>query len=151
MKMHYTYAERDLKDIILLNNNQKKVKLSSLVGGKEKLVFKFSPSNCSTCIQSGFAALRKIAKNISNDQIIIITDKTNRREIRALANSMNLDYPIYLADDKDFNNILQKENIPFTFIIDKDLRMKDLFIPMKELPDYSDMYYRIIWKKYFYK
>lgn len=151
MKMHYTYAERDLKDIILLNNNQKKVKLSSLVGGKEKLVFKFSPSNCSTCIQSGFAAFRKIAKNISNDQIIIITDKTNRREIRALANSMNLDYPIYLADDKDFNNILQKENIPFTFIIDKDLRMKDLFIPMKELPDYSDMYYRIIWKKYFYK
>lgn len=151
MKMHYTYAERDLEDIILLNNNQKKVKLSSLVGEKEKLVFKFSPSNCSTCIQSGFAALRKIAKNISNDQIIIITDKTNRREIRALANSMNLDYPIYLADDKDFNNILQKENIPFTFIIDKDLRMKDLFIPMKELPDYSDMYYRIIWKKYFYK
>lgn len=34
MKMHYTYAERDLKDIILLNNNQKKVKLSSLVGEK---------------------------------------------------------------------------------------------------------------------
>ncbi len=37
--MHYTYAERDLKDIILLNNNQKKVKLSSLVGEKEDKIF----------------------------------------------------------------------------------------------------------------
>lgn len=26
------------------------------------------------------------------------------------------------------------------------MRMKDLFIPMKELPDLSDLYYRIIWK-----
>lgn len=151
MKLHYTYAERELKDIVLLNSSLEKVRLSSLVGGKEKLVFKFSPSNCFTCIQSGFTALRKIVKNISNDQIIIIADKANRREIRALANSMHLDYPIYLADDKDFNTILQKENIPFTFVIDKELRMRDLFIPMKELPDYSDMYYRIIWKKYFYK
>ena len=64
---------------------------------------------------------------------------------------MGLDYPIYLVDDNAFSHILRDENVPFVFIIGEDLRMKDLFIPMKELPDYSDMYYRIIWKKYFHK
>ena len=134
MKMHYTYADQQLEDMILRDESRNEIQLSKLLEGKETLVFKFSSSNCSTCIQSGFSALRKIAKNIPRERLIILADKSNRREVQALSNSMGRD-----------------ENVPFVFIIGEDLRMKDLFIPMKELPDYSDMYYRIIWKKYFHK
>lgn len=151
MKLHYIYAERTLQDMILWDKSLNKVTLSDLVDDNEKLVFKFSPSNCSSCIQSSFAALKKIANIISDNQIIIIADKANRREIQALSNSMHLRYPIYLVDEKEFNDILREENIPFTFVIGRDLIMKDLFIPMKELPEFSDMYYRVIWKKYFYE
>lgn len=151
MKMHYTYADQQLEDMILRDESRNEIQLSKLLEGKETLVFKFSSSNCSTCIQSGFSALRKIAKNIPRERLIILADKSNRREVQALSNSMGLDYPIYLVDDNAFSHILRDENVPFVFIIGEDLRMKDLFIPMKELPDYSDMYYRIIWKKYFHK
>ena len=151
MKMHYTYADQQLEDMILRDESRNEIQLSKLLEGKETLVFKFSSSNCSTCIQSGFSALRKIAKIIPRERLIILADKSNRREVKALSNSMGLDYPIYLVDDNAFSHILRDENVPFVFIIGEDLRMKDLFIPMKELPDYSDMYYRIIWKKYFHK
>lgn len=151
MKMHYTYADQQLEDIILRDKSHNEIQLSKLLEGKETLVFKFSSSNCSTCIQSGFSALRKIARNIPRERLIILADKSNRREVQALSNSMGLDYPIYLADDNAFSHMLRDENVPFVFVIGEDLRMKDLFIPMKELPDYSDMYYRIIWKKYFHK
>lgn len=151
MKMHYTYADQPLEDMILQDESRNEIQLSKLLDGKETLVFKFSSSNCSTCIQSGFSALRKIAKNIPRERLIILADKSNRREVQALSNSMGLDYPIYLADDNAFSHMLRDENVPFVFVIGEDLRMKDLFIPMKELPDYSDMYYRIIWKKYFHK
>ena len=133
MKMHYVYA------------------ISEFLNGEEKLVFKFSTSNCSTCVQSGFSTLRKLMRNLSSDQLLVIADRSNRREVRALANSLDLDFPIYMAEKGAFGDMLLNENVPFVFVLGSDLRMKDLFIPMKELPDYTDMYYRIVWKKYFSK
>ena len=149
MRMHYTYADRQLEDIVLTNKSKEEIWLSDLLKEGDALVFKFSSSNCSTCIQSGFTDLKQIAKNIPQERLIVLADKSNKREIQALSNSMNLVYPIYLVNDTAFSYILRDENVPFVFVIGEDLRMKDLFIPMKELPDYSDTYYRIVWKKYF--
>lgn len=151
MKMHYVYADRKLEDISLQDESREEKKISEFLNGEEKLVFKFSTSNCSTCVQSGFSTLRKLMRNLSSDQLLVIADRSNRREVRALANSLDLDFPIYMAEKGAFGDMLLNENVPFVFVLGSDLRMKDLFIPMKELPDYTDMYYRIVWKKYFSK
>lgn len=149
MKMHYTYSEYPLSDMKLLDKNRNEITLSKLLKGKEKVVFKFSSDNCSSCIQFGFSSIQKLMRHISEDQLIIIADNSNRREVQALVNSLNLSYPIFLAETTAFERVLKKENTPFVFVVGADLHMKDLFIPMKELPEYADMYYQTIWKKYF--
>lgn len=151
MKMHYVYSECQLADMTLLDKDRNAIKLSALLNGEDKVVFKFSLTNCSSCIQHSFSSVRKLMGKLPKDKIIIVADNSNRRELQALVNSLSLSLPVYLTEDTVFHSILEKENVPFFFIIGKDLRMKDLFIPMKELPDLSDLYYRIIWKKYFDK
>ena len=58
-------------------------------------------------------------------------------------------YPIYLSKDSAFSTILKEENIPFIFVMNERLCMDDLFIPIKEMPNYSDLYFHIIETKYF--
>lgn len=151
MKMHYVYSESQLPDMTLLDKDRNAIKLSALLNGEDKVVFKFSSTNCSSCIQHSFSSVRKLMGKLAKDKLIIIADNSNRRELQALVNSLSLSLPVYLTEDTVFHYILEKENVPFFFVIREDLRMKDLFIPMKELPDLSDLYYRIIWKKYFDK
>lgn len=149
MKMHYAYAEFHFQDFILLDKERNKVKFSTIIGSSAKVIYKFSSSNCSSCIQSGLASIQKLIRKIPENQLIIVADGSTRRELQALSNSLHLNYPIYLTEDGAFDTILRKENIPFMFVVGPDMQMKDLFIPMKELPEYSEMYYHTIWRKYF--
>lgn len=151
MKMHYVYAEHSLCDMILINQNGERIRLSEQLQHTPKLVFKISNSNCSSCLRFILSSLDKMMKRIPKDQLLLIADNSNIREIKAVMNSWNVKCPVYRVEENAFSQILKEENVPFNFIIDADLQMKDLFIPMKELPEYSDMYYRIIWKKYFDK
>lgn len=59
------------------------------------------------------------------------------------------DIPIYLSKDTTLSTILKEENTPFIFVMDERLYMDDLFIPIKELPNYSDLYFHIMKTKYF--
>lgn len=149
MKMHYAYSEFHFQDFILLDKDRNKVKFSSIIDNGTKVIYKFSSSNCSSCIQSGLTSIQKLIRKIPENHLVIIADGSTRRELQALSNSLHLDYPIYLAEEGTFDAILKKENIPFVFIVGPDMQMKDLFIPMKELPEYSEMYYHTIWRKYF--
>ena len=56
---------------------------------------------------------------------------------------------IYLSKDTTLSTILKEENTPFIFVMDERLYMDDLFIPIKELPNYSDLYFHIMKTKYF--
>ena len=117
MKMHYVYSESQLPDMTLLDKDRNAIKLSALLNGEDKVVFKFSSTNCSSCIQHSFSSVRKLMGKLAKDKLIIIADNSNRRELQALVNSLSLSLPVYLTEDTVFHYILEKENVPFFFVI----------------------------------
>lgn len=83
------------------------------------------------------------------ERLLIIISDANYREYQAISNSLQSDIPIYLSKDTTLSTILKEENTPFIFVMDERLYMDDLFIPIKELPNYSDLYFHIMKTKYF--
>lgn len=126
--MHYTYSECQLPDIILIDKLKNEITLSSIIADKRKLALKFSPQNCYSCIEFAMSCLEELALSKPNIQS---------------------DIPIYLSKDSAFSTILKEENIPFIFVMNERLCMDDLFISIKEMPNYSDLYFHIIETKYF--
>jgi len=97
------------------------------------------------------SCLEKFALSIPNikERLLIIISDANYREYQAISNSLQSDIPIYLSKDTTLSTILKEENTPFIFVMDERLYMDDLFIPIKELPNYSDLYFHIMKTKYF--
>lgn len=151
MQMHYTYSECQLPDIILIDKLKNEITLSSIIADKRKLVLKFSPQNCYPCIEFSMSCLEKFALSIPNikERLLIIISDANYREYQAISNSLQSDIPIYLSKDTTLSTILKEENTPFIFVMDERLYMDDLFIPIKELPNYSDLYFLYMKTKYF--
>lgn len=149
MKMHYTYNERHLSDFDVVTPEKQRIKLSSLLDDEYKVVFKYSSTNCSSCINSELEHIIKLSRHVPKNRIIVLGEFTNRRQFLASMKGHSIDFPVYQLETKAFGDLLEKENVPFFFLINKELQVQDLFIPMKELPDFTDLYYQAILKKYF--
>ncbi len=151
IQMHYTYSECQLPDIILIDKLKNEITLSSIIADKRKLALKFSPQNCYSCIEFAMSCLEELALSKPNikERLLIIISDASYREYQAISNSLQSDIPIYLSNDSAFSTILKEENIPFIFVMNERLCMDDLFIPIKEMPNYSDLYFHIIETKYF--
>lgn len=143
MQMHYTYSECQLPDIRLIDKLKNEITLASNVADKRKLVLTFSPQNCYPCIEFSMSCLEKFALSIPKikERLLIIIGDDNYREYQAISNSLQSDISIYLSKDTTLSTILKKEDVPFIFVMDERLYMDDLFIPIKELPNYSDLYF----------
>ena len=44
-----------------------------------------------------------------------------------------------------------ERDAPFLFVLDSSRLMKDVFFPLKEMPNLSEMYYNTVYEKYFKK
>lgn len=119
-----------------------------------KIVLKYSLLNCGACIDAEYQVLRELSKNFDNELCIIayydrvrdlIGDYKKLKEI-------GLDeVTIYLIPDDKLGVPLDKQNIPYYFLIDNDLTMTNLFIPMKESPKLSINYLKSNLKNVFNK
>lgn len=140
IKMHYANENRQLPDCQVTDILGNSSKLSSLFGSDHKLVFKYSTKNCSSCIEAELGNVTKIAGKIGHDRCIILTEGKGLRQAAAFVKERDLKIPVYMIPEGEID-ILQKENMPFVCVMNKDLRTELLFIPMKELQGFSEQYY----------
>ncbi len=146
--MHYTYNDCQLADFVVLDINNNKKKFSDLLGDDYKLLFKYSHCNCSSCVDAELENVIKASKLIGGDRVLIIAEYSNLRELTVYLKERQVNIPVYLIDEGG-PDLLQKENMPFVGVIKNTLELKQLFIPIKEISDYSGKYYDIIFSRYF--
>lgn len=150
MSMYYSYNETPLADFIVKDRNKNEFKLSQLLDKEYKLIYKYSNTNCFSCIEIELQRIEEVAKRISKERILILAEYSNMREFTAFIEERKLDLPIYYIKKEDFKSlVLEKENVPFVCLLNKDLKISHLFIPIKEIPGHSKRYYSIIYKKFF--
>lgn len=150
MQMQYANNGNQLNDFSLTDTAGSKLKLSELLDNHYKIIFRFSYLHCSSCVKFELKNIIEIAQKIPKDKIIIIAEYDNKRGFNAFTKAHNVTLPIYFLNENEHaDNILQDENIPYVCLMNKQMKIEHLFIPIKEIPIYSERYYHNIIQRYF--
>ena len=153
IKLHYNNTGRIINDFEVIDSNGNEILFSSLLNKKEKFVYKFSLQNCFSCINHELLLIKKFNNILNDKNSLIVIDSCSIRDLNLFKKFNNLEsLPIYrmAKETNDINLILKKEEIPFVFFINNQMQVKDLFIPMKEYPYYSEEYHKDMFDKYSY-
>jgi|SRR5690554_834788 len=141
-----------IEDFIISSNGEsQKKKLSDYFSGNSQLVLRYNEDNCSSCIDHSLEALLEYKDAIGIDNILIIATVKNNRKLKAFIDKFeNLNIQI-INTDSEINLPIEEYNIPYFFMMNKDLKIKMLFVPIKELPDNTARYLDIISERFIAK
>ncbi|MCW9707046.1 hypothetical protein [Fodinibius salsisoli] len=91
--------------------------------------------------------MEEVAKKVGQDRVLILARYRNPEDIDLFKRLNNFDLNIY----KKENNIglpVEKEGVPYMFLVGPDLKAHYLFIPDQELPILSERYFHLIKQKF---
>lgn len=119
-----------IDDIRLTNEKGDTLFLSNLAQ-QNKIIYRISELHCNSCVVHEFDNLKKSIP--SNKNLLILSYYQNPRNLIIFKRINNLkDFEIYnLMDENIQNLIIDKYGTPYMFIIDKHLKISNLFIPLK--------------------
>ncbi|WP_147679226.1 hypothetical protein [Algibacter pacificus] len=131
--VNYKYSDLKTKDIFLENEQDAKVKLSSLVKDNNTLVFRFTELNCNLCYDAVFKVLEKF----KNEKILIISSFKTKRDFHLFKEDLNLGNKINIYNNSsfDFNKNLDNFHVPYFFILNQSMRLSNIFMPEKKDPN----------------
>lgn len=135
----HKYTNERIKDLDLIVDRQKRP-FSLEFNDGYKLFYKFSLSDCSSCIES---ELKNITGKMKSVNILIETQSL--RDFKAFVAINHIDTAKVFQIEKP---ILEEVEPPFYFVTNRELYIKDLFFPMSELPDLAVEFYQIVQDKY---
>lgn len=129
------------KEKHVLKNETDSISLSTLINKFGKiLVFRYSELNCMMCVDQELVELRKMIHE-NKMKIIIITTYGEMHDLFLFKRTNQLvDVDIYNIMEPFTNISIEKNNIPYYFVLDSDFILKDLFIPNKLFAKHSINY-----------
>ena len=147
--LQYTYNGNTMNDCIVYDEFGKSINLSELLSSDYKVLFYISQNHCTSCVKRIVEDLKLFMDNVSFNKILIVGEFENKRKFHSFMKGYDLDCPMFLVyEQTNPNKILKDENLPYVCLINNEMLIKDLFIPIKELPNYNIKYYDTIIHKY---
>ncbi len=129
----------------LVNIKNKKRTVKEIFARKTPcLIFRYSQSDCSPCVNTTFEYLWKLKNSVDPDklQIVIIPYYA---ELRAMivqnSQSFKNQFPFYLTNEKGLGLPIDKDYVPYMFILDENKRTCNMFV--------VDMMFQPLLEKYF--
>jgi hypothetical protein len=133
---------------MILRGETKIVRLSDFIkDGEPKIIMRYSALACDICLDEELKQIHDFVERIGVNNIAVFVSNENARSIKVRKSRLPFNLNTYIVDDtaiafeKNYNNL-------FVFIIDKEMIVKDFFIPEKTLPNLSKDYYDAICSKY---
>lgn len=132
-----------LKDIRIINENKDTISISNLLTTK-KLIYRFSELHCDSCIINEFENLKNLL--ISNEMdvkdVLIISYYQNPRNLSIFKRINRLqDFEIYNLENNSLGDFeIDDMLIPYFFMLDKNLKIGNTFIPIKQANKRTDNY-----------
>lgn len=147
-----TFIQLESEDIYFPNSENgllmtgESIKIEDYLNGV-KLLLRYSDSHCNSCFEKAMQALHKYKDDIGEENVILLTSHKNYRVLKITLEKMNFN-PIVI-NIPEIEIPIEEYRTPYFFIINKDLRMSSVFIPIKEIPNYTEKYLYTIYNKYF--
>lgn len=135
------------KELILTDEKGVEYSIKDKLNTK-KIVFRYSELQCNVCVEKQIGSLKKYKDKIGIDNILILADYSNYRNLILFKRMNSLDIPVYNLSEK-MSLELEKKDLPYFFIADNSLIAKDYFIPIKEIKNYTDNYLSTMYIKHF--
>lgn len=132
----------------LTGENNNEIRLSEIINRNHTLVFRYNELACSDCVYKEMGNLKELAKEIGDKNIIILASYKNQRDLYVTKRVNGINLQVYNIEQNSLDNNIDNYNIPYMFILDKDLKPHNLFIPNKYSISSTDNYFRDI-SKYF--
>ena len=121
--------------------------LSSLLDEDYSLIVCFSELQCSSCIDFVLKELAVVHEEAPKCKILVIGSFRHERSYLEFIKNRSLPFGVYCTTD----DLLQKdeyEDVPLLFMLNKELDMKNVFYPIKEIPSLMRQYINVITKYY---
>jgi len=117
--------------------------LKAYIGNGKKIVFRYSQLNCQSCVDQEIGYVKKIIAFLGQENIIIITSYTNRKDLVNFLKVNQLSKNILLMEK---NQLLYENepNAPYLLVLDSEMKVLFSFFPDKSFPKISDIFYRLL-------
>lgn len=125
----------------LINEHGEAIMLQSLLTERDLRVFRVSENHCISCIQL-FNEIINSKLELSHENLICISDYNTKKKLTFYKNMLNLKMPIYICND--LNIPIEKEEKPYFFLLDKELKIHQLFFPLYSESENSEKYIQMI-------
>lgn len=130
-RRQYSIAEITVENI-QLSDGKHLLCLKDLLAENHKLIMKFSEAQCSVCVDFVLEKLKELLGDNLNDNLIIIGEFSDKRTFLNFRKRKGVTSNIYYKQISPLEP--NEEDLPSLFLLNKDLKMKCLFYPMKEIP-----------------
>lgn len=140
IESQYQYTNNKVTDFNIIVNG-KSQPFSSLLNNQYMIFFKFASSDCMECVKSELKLLKDTAF-----PIMLLIETKDPRWLKAFIEAEQIAANAVFQIEK---SIIKDSELPFYFVTNKELYIRDILFPIKELPFLSVNYYQLMQNKYF--
>ena len=129
---------------LIRDSTNNRLLLNSIIH-KKKLIFFFSITNCSDCVQHNMNNLREYFKGRSAENVFIMcSSKSNDTWFKDFKKKYDFDFPIFEIEDKYIPRHIISMNKPLYFIMDSS-GTASLVLPAEiDLKELTFQYYSLV-------
>jgi len=135
--------------IELTNTDEKNISLENLVKSSSILVFDFKYISCKTCFEDEIERIVNLSDDFGKDNIILVSEFENIREQYVIEKKYGL--RVFNIGSNEFGLPIEAGHYPFVFVIDSNFVAKDFYIPTQQFFSMGNIFYKIVFEKYFRK
>ena len=101
-----------------------------------------------SCVNHEIGRLKQLSNKIGAENIIILASYSTSSSLLSFKRINKIDCEVYNIPIGTLKNSIEPHNIPYMFIMDSNMLCKNIFIPIKEMTQISEIYFESI-TKYF--
>ena len=139
--MSMEHNSMSINNVIAKDINDSVFTLSQLCGEQPTLVLRYSHIHCNSCVDSVITMLNNFEKQ-TGVKPLILSQYSSRRDYINFVRINQIKHPIYCVEDTLC--VADKLDVPYLFVINKDLQCNNFFIPRKEYTTGIKMYLKSI-------
>lgn len=145
--LHYGLEdERINPSIKLISPELDTIDLVHLVANKPKLCFIYPKISCKPCVDNVITLLNKLCEDLNRENIVLITDYVNLRDLILFAKINKIKFKIYSLSSLSYKENLIK-SVPYLTVLDNDLILKSFYIPINGEAELLNKYLEIVVKR----
>ncbi len=125
--VNFSYAQKKLPSVEVKSLDNKVVKISDISNDGKPIILSFWATWCKPCIKE-LNAINDIYEEMQEKTgvkliAISIDDSRSSNRVAPFVNARNWEYEVLLDVNSDFKRAMNVQNIPHTFLIDKNKKI----------------------------